>query len=92
MGSNSTLTLLFFLVDEGREDPNTTKRRPLSAHQHFAGVPTMALHCILARKLCDFFQVIRTSIARKPYIFVIFKGGRGGGPASLMQSNRMGHS
>ena len=35
------------------------------------------------RKLCDFviviFQGIQTSIAKKPYIFVIFQGGRGGG-------------
>ena len=59
------------------KDPITTKRGPLLASQRFAGVPTMAQHCILAWKLCDFFQVIRTSIARKPYIFVIFIGGGG---------------
>ena len=36
----------------------------------------MAQHWMLAWKLCD-IQGIRTSIAKKPYIFVIFQGGGG---------------
>ena len=32
----SFFSFLFFLVDEGREDPNTTKSGPLSAHQRNA--------------------------------------------------------
>ena len=40
----------------------------------FTGGPMMALHLMLAKKLCD-FQGIRTSIAKKPYIFMIFQGG-----------------
>ena len=42
--------LLFFLVDEGREDPSTTISGPSSARQRnaikwrFAGVPKMAKH------------------------------------------------
>ena len=62
-GSNSTLTI-FILVDEGREDPITTKSRPtlktgLVALQYFRG--------------------IRTSIAKKPYSFAVFQGAGGGG-------------
>ena len=34
----------------------------------------MAQHCMLT-----FFWGIQTSIAKKPYIFVIFQGGGGGG-------------
>ena len=34
----------WFLVDEGREDPNTTKSGPLSTRQRFAGGPMMAQH------------------------------------------------
>ena len=38
-----TLTTFFFLVDEGREDPNTTISRPTSARQQTV-VPLMAQH------------------------------------------------
>ena len=37
-------------------------------------MPMLAQHRMLAWYLCD-FQGIRTSIAKKPYIFVIFQGG-----------------
>ena len=36
----------------------------------------MAQYWMLAWQLCD-FQGIQTSIAKKPYIFVIFQGGSG---------------
>ena len=41
----------------------------------------MAQHCILANGSFVFLRGIRTSIAKKPYIFVIFNG-RGGGSRS----------
>ena len=37
----------FVSVDEGREDKNTTISGP-SLARHFAGVPMMAQHCMLA--------------------------------------------
>ena len=46
--------LLVFLVDEGRQDPNTTICRPSSAGQQnvnkwrFAGEPMMTQHLMLA--------------------------------------------
>ena len=59
----TTLTT-FLLVDAGRaEDPYTTK----SGHHR----PTNA--CWLGSSVI--FQEIRTSIGKKPYIFVIFQGG-----------------
>ena len=70
-----TLTSFFlfvFLVDEGREDPNTSISGPSSACQR---MPMMAnIECWLSSLVI--FQEIRTSIARKPYIFVILQGGR----------------
>ena len=66
---------LFCLVDEGREDPNTTISWPLSARQRDP--------CQRWPKveywLCSFviFQGIRTSIAKTRYIFVIFQVGSG---------------
>ena len=50
--------------DDRREDPNITKRGPM-----------MAQHRMLAWLLWD-FQGIRTSIAKRPYIFY-FSGGGG---------------
>ena len=58
-----------FNVDEGRKDPNTTISGPYSAASeipfkwHFAVVPMMAQHLMLALQLCD-FQGIETSIAK----------------------------
>ena len=59
-----TLTLffcfvVFFLVEEGRGDPNTTKSGQSSARQRnaikrrFAGEPLMAKICLLPWQLCD---------------------------------------
>ena len=48
-GGQTLTTFLFFLVDEGREDPSTTIRGPSSARQRnaitwrFTGVPMMAI-------------------------------------------------
>ena len=50
---------IFVLVYEVREDPNTTKSGPSSAHQR-----TTILNTGLVA--CD-FQGIRTSIAKKPF-------------------------
>ena len=60
---------LCFLVDEGREGPNTTER-------HFACWLMMAQHWIRLGSFV-FFQGIRTSIAKERYGFVIFQGGGG---------------
>ena len=55
---------------------------PMMTHKwRFAGRPMMAQHWILAWWLYFFFQWIRTSIAKKPFSFVIFQGG-GGGPSA----------
>ena len=71
----------FFLVDKTRGDPNTALSRPSSARQqnaikmafrwHADDGPTLDAAIMLAWQICD-FQGIRTSIAKKPYIFVIF--------------------
>ena len=75
-GSNSNN--VFFVFDEGKEDPNITTSRPSSAFKWcFAGGPMMAQHKCW---LCD-FQGIQTSIAKKPYIFVIFQVEGSGPPA-----------
>ena len=67
---------------EGREDQSPTLNGPSSARQrnaikrHFAGMPTHdecpTLNVGFAAAI---FQGIRTCIARKHYIFVIFQGG-----------------
>ena len=72
-GSNSTLTRFFkfYLVDEGKEDPNTTKGVPSSALQGNAisiVFPRQADNGqTLNAGLVAFFQGIGTSIAKKPY-------------------------
>ena len=50
------------------------------AKRHLNGVSLA--HCNIKWWLGSFviFQEIRTSIAKKPYIFVIFQGGGGSGP------------
>ena len=72
---------LFFLSWWGREDPNTTKSGPSSARSEtplngvsLAGRWWSNIECWLGR--FDVLQGIRTSIAKKPYIFVIFQGVR----------------
>ena len=73
-------TLKTFLVEEGTEDPNTTKSGPLSAHQQNAILMVFRWRAndgpTLNAGLIDvILQRIRTRIAKKPYIFVIFQGG-----------------
>ena len=74
------MTTFVFKVDGGREDPCPTLIGPSSARQrnawHADECPT--LNAGLAAAI---FQGIRTCIARKPYIFVIFSVW-GSGPGS----------
>ena len=56
------------------------------AKRHLNGV-SLACRCWPNFKCFAFFQGIRTNIAQKPYIFVIFQGGGGGGPDPLSHSN-----
>ena len=70
--------IIFFSIDEGREDQNTTISGPSSARQRNAvslqrddDGSTMNAGLVA---LC-FFQGILTSIAKKPYIFGFFGGG-----------------
>ena len=73
----------FFLVYEGREDSKTT-RGPSSAASETAfrwwadGGPTLNAGLV--------FQGIRTSIAKKPYIFCDFSGG----PLDPLMDNEAG--
>ena len=77
---------VFFIVDEERDDLNTTKCGPLSARQQNAIENGVLLadwwwpniECWLGSFVI--FQGIRTSSAKKSYIFFIFQGG-GSGPA-----------
>ena len=82
-GSNSYNC--FFLVDEELEDPNTTKSRPIIAYQRnaisLASRWWPYLKCWLGSLVI--FKGIRTSIAKKPYIFVIFQGGPDPPPPGL---------
>ena len=80
-----TLTTFVFKVEEGGEDPSPTLSGPSSARQrnankafrwHADEYPTSNSGFAAA-----IFQGIRTCIARKPYIFLIFQGG-GSGPGS----------
>ena len=64
---------VFLLVYEGREDPDTTISRPSSAHQQ------NAIKMEFCRQPNIEFWLgtgTRTSITKKPYIFVIFRGGQ----------------
>ena len=70
-----------FLVDEGILDQNTAIYGPSSTHQRNAIEMTFRWRAddgptLNAGLLGSFviFQGIRTSIANKPYIFVIFRG------------------
>ena len=73
-----TLTT-FFLVDDGREDPNTTLSGAIigpPAKRHFNGVSLAGrwwpnIECWLGSFVV--LQGTRTSIAKKSYIFVIFQ-------------------
>ena len=68
-------TLKTFLVEEGTEDPNTTKSGPLSACQQNAILMVFRWRAndgpTLNAGLIDvILQRIRTRIAKKPYIFL----------------------
>ena len=74
------ICFLFFVVGEGIEDPDTAIYWPSSARQQtpfkrcFAGGPMMSnIECWLGSFVI--FQGIRTSIAKKPYIFCDFSEG-----------------
>ena len=73
----------FFLVVEGLEDSNITKNVPSSARQRNAIEMAFRWRAddgpTLNASLVALCQGIRTSIALKLYIFVIFQGGGGGG-------------
>ena len=69
-GSNFDNVVLF-CVDEGREDPSTTiSYTTMTFRWRADDGPTLNAGLVAA-----IFQGIRTCIARKPYIFVIFQGG-----------------
>ena len=91
-GSNSDI----FLVDAGREDQNTTKSGPSSSCQRSAIEMAFHWHAddgpTLNADLVGSFVIlcgIRTRIAKKPYIFVIFSGGGGPEPLSPPLDLRM---
>ena len=67
-----------FLVNEGKEHPNTTK---MAFRWRADGCPTLN-----ASLVALWFQGMQTSIAEKPYNFVIFSGVGGGGPDPLSPS------
>ena len=78
-----TLTTFFYLVDEGRKDLNTTlnvQSLDPPAKRHLNGV---LLACRWWPNIefwlgsLVIFQENWTSIAKKPYFFVIFQGGSG---------------
>ena len=75
-GSNSatltTLFFLYFLVDEGRGDPNTTESGPSSVCHSLAGRWWPIIVCWVDS--VD-FQGIRTSIAKTPITLSFFGGG-----------------
>ena len=75
--------LFFFLwsslVDKKRGDPNIIKSGPSSARHRFAGRLMMTnIKCWHASFVI--FTGIWTSIAKKPYSFLIFQEGRGSFP------------
>ena len=73
---------LTLLVDEGRENPNTTINVPSSARQRNTIEMAFCWRAndgatLNAGLVALRFQGTRTSIAKKPFIFVIFQGGGG---------------
>ena len=88
LSERAQLLQRFVLVDEGREEQYPLKagnHKPASElplKWHFAGVPMMAQHYMLAWS-CVNFHGIWTNIARKSYIFVFFQGGGVRTPAPL---------
>ena len=84
-GSNfdNIVFFCFVFLDERREDPSSTKSGPSSDCQRNAillvGRWWPNIECWPGSFVI--FQRIQTSIAKKPYIFLIFQGG--GGPEPL---------
>ena len=66
-----------FLLDEGIEDPNTTKKMPSSARQRAFRWRADDGQTLNTGLVAVIFQGIRTSIAKKPYIIPVlwFFGG-----------------
>ena len=80
-GGPTLKTFIFF--DEGREDQNSTKRGSSSARQQNAISMAFRWRADDGRfGSFVIFQWIWDSIAKKPYIFVIFSGGGGPDPLS----------
>ena len=60
-----------FLLDEGIEDPNTTKKMPSSARQRAFRWRADDGQTLNTGLVAVIFQGIRTSIAKKPYIIPV---------------------
>ena len=77
---HGTCAFFFSLVDEGREDPNAIISGPSLARQQnsisLVGRWWPNIECWLGSFVV--LQGIRTSVAKKPYIFCDFSGGGGG--------------
>ena len=72
------VVVVVVVLYEGKKDPNSIKSKPSSARQRNAIKWRFAGGAIMAQ-LGSFviFQGVRTSIAKEPYIFVIFQEGSG---------------
>ena len=64
----------FLLVDEGREDQLVTIATPAKRHKMAFRWRADDGPTLNAGSLAAIFQVIRSCIAKKPYIFIIFQG------------------
>ena len=69
----SNFDYVFLLDDEGREDPNTTIGPP--AKRHLMAFPWRADSGPTVNTGLVALWFYRGSVAKKPYIFVIFQGG-----------------
>ena len=89
-----TFFFLFFFDDEWRKDQNTTISGSSSARQRkplkwrFSGVPN--IECWIGSFVI--FKGTRTSIAKKPYIFVIYQGGYGPPVSTSRSAHDVGHT
>ena len=84
--------IMLFLVIRGDDGLNSTISRPSSACQRnsLACRWWPSIGCWIGSFVI--FQGFRTSIAMKPYIFVIFQGGGGSGPLSPPPSSGSAHA
>ena len=77
----TSFSSVFLIADEGKEDLNTTISGHSSARQQNAiqiAFSWLKIECWLGSFMI--LQEIRTSIAKKPYLFVIFHVGRASRP------------